>query len=166
MFVSQVILSGITLEPRVDQLVATTVTLADSNMMMQLCRPNWEVKNLQQCAYLLATSIKPYQAGQHIVKLWLRRITCAADIIAISEYEGSASSFGKWWEHLRHSPVIVRSTPNHAVSDGLMTLAEDKRPEANRLIELRPYALQCHTRYKYEVDLLLSTLAEYQLVAD
>jgi hypothetical protein len=33
MFVSQVILSGITLEPRVDQLVKTTVALADSNMM-------------------------------------------------------------------------------------------------------------------------------------
>jgi hypothetical protein len=50
MFVSQVILSGITLEPRVDQLVTTKVTLADSNMMTQLCRHNWEVKNLQQCA--------------------------------------------------------------------------------------------------------------------
>jgi hypothetical protein len=27
-----------------------------------------------------------------------------------------------------------------------MTLAEDKRPEANRLIDLRPYALQRHRR--------------------
>jgi len=27
-----------------------------------------------------------------------------------------------------------------------MTLAEDKRPEANRLIELRPYALQRQER--------------------
>jgi len=27
-----------------------------------------------------------------------------------------------------------------------MTLADDKRPEANRLIELRPYALQRHER--------------------
>jgi len=49
-FVSQVILRGITLEPRVDQLAKTTVALADSDMMMQLCRHNWEVKNLQQCA--------------------------------------------------------------------------------------------------------------------
>ena len=49
MFVSQVILSGIQLEPHVDQLVATTVTLADLHMMMQLCRHNWEVKNLPQC---------------------------------------------------------------------------------------------------------------------
>jgi hypothetical protein len=50
MFVSQVILSRITLEPHVDQLVKTTVALADSTMMMQLHRHNWEVKNLQQCA--------------------------------------------------------------------------------------------------------------------
>jgi hypothetical protein len=50
MVVSQVILSGITLEPRVDQLVRATATLADSFMMTQLCRHNWEVKNLQQCA--------------------------------------------------------------------------------------------------------------------
>jgi hypothetical protein len=38
MVVSQVILSGTTLEPRVDRLVTTTVALADSNMMTQLCR--------------------------------------------------------------------------------------------------------------------------------
>jgi hypothetical protein len=68
MFVSQVILSGITLEPHVDQLVKTTVALADSTMMMQLSRHSWEVKNLQQCAYLLATPIKLCLAGQCIVK--------------------------------------------------------------------------------------------------
>jgi hypothetical protein len=50
MVISQVILSGITLEPRVNQLVKTMVILADSTMMMQLCRHNWEVKNLQQWA--------------------------------------------------------------------------------------------------------------------
>jgi hypothetical protein len=49
MFVSQVILSGITLEPHVDQTVITTVALAESTMMMQLCCHNWEAKNLQQC---------------------------------------------------------------------------------------------------------------------
>jgi hypothetical protein len=38
MFVSQVILSGITLEPWVDQLVVALAALADSNMMTQLCR--------------------------------------------------------------------------------------------------------------------------------
>jgi hypothetical protein len=47
-----------------------------------------------------------------------------------------------------------------------MTLAEDKRPEANGLIELRPHALQHHTRLEHEVDVSLSTLAEYWLVAD
>jgi len=35
-----------------------------------------------------------------------------------------------------------------------MTLAEDKRPEANQLIELGLYALQRHTQFKYEVDVL------------
>jgi len=38
--------------------------------------------------------------------------------------------------------------PKHAVSEGLMTLAEDKRPEANLLIGFSQYALQrdktCH----------------------
>jgi hypothetical protein len=38
MVLSQVILCRITLEPRVDQLVKIKVALADSNMMMQLCR--------------------------------------------------------------------------------------------------------------------------------
>ena len=50
MCVSQVILSGITLESRVDQLVRTMITLADSTVMMQLCCHNWEVTNLQQRA--------------------------------------------------------------------------------------------------------------------
>jgi hypothetical protein len=45
MFVSQVILSRITLEPSVDQLVTINVALSDSNMMTQLCRNSWEVKN-------------------------------------------------------------------------------------------------------------------------
>ena len=49
MFVSQVILSWIALEPRVDQLVTSQLALADSNMMTQLCRHYWEVKNLPQC---------------------------------------------------------------------------------------------------------------------
>jgi len=69
MVVSQVNLSGFTLEPHVDQLVKDTVAQADSTMMMQLCRHYWEVKNLQQCAKLLATPIKPGLAGKHIVKL-------------------------------------------------------------------------------------------------
>jgi hypothetical protein len=47
-----------------------------------------------------------------------------------------------------------------------MTLAEDMGPEANQLIELRPGALQWHTRHRYEVDLSQSTQAENQFVAD
>jgi len=35
--------------------------------------------------------------------------------------------------------------PKHDVSEGSMTLAEDKRPEANLLIGLSQYALQPHT---------------------
>ena len=50
MFVSQLIHSGMIIELRVEQLVTATVALADSNMIMQLCRPYWEMKNLQQCA--------------------------------------------------------------------------------------------------------------------
>jgi len=96
MVVTEVILSGIALKLRVDRLVITTVTLADSNMMMQLCRPKWEGKIFQQCAYLLATAIKPCLVGQHIVKLQLHKITCAADGIAACKYEGSAGSSGKW----------------------------------------------------------------------
>jgi len=35
--------------------------------------------------------------------------------------------------------------PNHAVSEGLMTLAEDTRPVANLFIWLSQYALQRYT---------------------
>ena len=41
------------------------------------------------------------------------------------------------------STEVPRS--NHPVSEGSMTLADDKRPEANLLIGLSQYALQCHT---------------------
>ena len=85
MYVSQVYLSGFTFELRVDQLVITTLALADSNMMMQLCRHYWGVRNHQQCALILTTPIKRCLAGQHIVKLRLRRITCAADVIALCQ---------------------------------------------------------------------------------
>jgi hypothetical protein len=47
-----------------------------------------------------------------------------------------------------------------------MTMAEDKRPEANRLVELRPNALQRHTCPKYEVDVSLSMPEEYRVVTD
>ena len=59
---------------------------------------------------------------------------------------------GNWPAHalsgensLRRSPDHERSRPKHAVSEELMTLAEDKKPEANLLIGLSQYASQCHT---------------------
>jgi len=67
---------------------------------------------------------------------------------------------------LRHTPVYGKSRPKHAVSEGFTTLAEDKGPEATLLIELSQNALQHHSCYKYGVDMLWSTLAEYPLVAD
>jgi len=68
MFVSEVILSGITLPLHVDQLVTIMVALADSTMMMQLCYNNGEVKTLQLCTELLGTPTIPYLAEQHTVK--------------------------------------------------------------------------------------------------
>jgi len=57
---------------------------------------------------------------------------------------GICNSCAKRWDYLRHSPGYGRSSPKHAVSQGLLALAEDKRPGANRLIGLRPYASQRH----------------------
>jgi hypothetical protein len=54
----------------------------------------------------------------------------------------------------------------YAVSEGLMSLAHDKRPEANRHIELRLYALQRYTRRIYEVVVSLFALAENGLGTD
>jgi len=88
MVVSQVVFSGIILGLRVDWLVISMSWLADSFSMMQSWRHYWEVKNLQQCAWLLATPTISYLAGQHTVKLRLRRITCAADDNAICKYDG------------------------------------------------------------------------------
>ena len=67
---------------------------------------------------------------------------------------------------LLHFRVYGRSKPIHAVSEGSMTLAADKRPEPNQLIRLRQNALQHPTRQRYEVDMLLSMLADYRLVAN
>jgi len=38
---------------------------------------------------------------------------------------------------MRHSLVYGRSRPTHAVSEGFITLAEDKRPEVTLLIDLK-----------------------------
>ena len=62
--------------------------------------------------------------------------------------------------HMQHSPVYESSRPKYAVSQRLMTSGEGKRPEANLLIRMSQYALQCHK------DMSSSMLADYQLVAD
>jgi len=77
MCVSQVIFNGITHESYVDQLVTSMVPLADSNMMTKLYRHNWEVKHLQQWAYLLATPTISFLGRLYTVKLQFHRITHA-----------------------------------------------------------------------------------------
>ena len=104
--VSPVILSGITLRPHVDHYVTSPLTLADSNMMTQLCRHNWAVKTLQQCTELLATPTISYIAGQYTVRWWLRRITCAVDDNAICHWQRFASQHARWREHLVKLPNL------------------------------------------------------------
>jgi hypothetical protein len=43
MVIGHVIFSGMTLGLRVDQFLTSMPTLADSNMMMQLCCHNWQI---------------------------------------------------------------------------------------------------------------------------
>jgi hypothetical protein len=50
MDVGQVDHSGLTLKLRVHQLVKIIVGLVDSDMMMQFCHHDWELKNLEQWA--------------------------------------------------------------------------------------------------------------------
>ena len=146
MFDSEVVFCRITLGPHVDQLATRMLPLADSLIMMQLCRHYWEVKNHQQCYWLLVTSTISSQAGHHTVKLHLRRITCAADVMqnaSTRDLQGHAlSDVNTFW----HSPVYGRSRLTHAVSERLLTLAQVKRPEATGVIGLSYYALQRHTR--------------------
>jgi len=44
----------------------------------------------------------------------------------------------------RHSLVFGQSRPKQAVSERSMTLAQDKRPEANQLVGVSQYPLQRH----------------------
>jgi hypothetical protein len=43
------------------------------------------------------------------------------------------------------------SRPEHDVNAGVMTLADDKRPEATLLIAFSEYAVQCQTHNRYEL---------------
>jgi hypothetical protein len=65
----------------------------------------------------------------------------------------------------RYSLGYGRSRPKHVVSEGLMILADDKRPAANRHIGFRLHALQRHIRDEYDVHILFSMLAEEWVVA-
>ena len=85
------ILSGITPESRVDQLVTSQLAPADSNMMTQLCCHYWAVTNLQQCAELLATITISYLAGQYAVKLQICLIMWAADDKQYASTQGFTS---------------------------------------------------------------------------
>jgi hypothetical protein len=84
--------------------------------------------------------------GQHIVKLQLRRITCAA----VDMHNAST-----WDLHPHTQSVGIRCgtprsmeepRPKHAVTEGLLAFAEDKRPGANWRIELQPHASQRHIK--------------------
>jgi hypothetical protein len=68
----------------------------------------------------------------------------AQQTISNMQLRGICNPCGKRWDYLRHSPVYRRSRPKHAVSDGLLELAEDTRPEANQLPGRRPYSSQRH----------------------
>jgi hypothetical protein len=39
----------------------------------------------------------------------------------------------------------------HAMSNGLMTLAEDMRPKANQIIDLRLHVFNCHSDVAYSM---------------
>jgi len=147
MVVSQLIFSGITLGPHVDQLPTRKLELVDSLLMTQLCRHYWEGKNIRQCEYVLATTTSIYQMGHHTVRLHLHTITCAADNKQNAIKQNLQAHTLHCGNTLRHSLVIRRSRPKHAVSEGLLTLAEDKKPEATLLIRLSQNAWQSHSRY-------------------
>lgn len=54
--------------------------------------------------------------------------------------------------HLATNPQLTEVLrPMNAVSEGLITLAKDMRPEANLHVESKLYALQRHTEFKNEL---------------
>ena len=87
-----------------------------------------------QCGWFLTRPTISYLAGQHTVKLQLRRITCAAD---------DNQNARKWDLQPMHTsdrnncatPWFTEvPEPKHGVSGDILALAEDKRPEATLLI--------------------------------
>lgn len=114
----------------------------------------------------MTTRTTPKLAEQCIVKLQFGTITCAAHVWhgAIKRDSQSHQLCGD--NNLRLSTVYGRLRPTNAVSVSLMRLADDTWPEANRLIELSPYPLECHPCIEYKEDMFSSKLAEYRLVGD
>jgi hypothetical protein len=89
---------------------------------------------------------------QRIVRLQLCKITCAADVLPGASKRDIQSHMLSGDNNFRLSTVYRMLRPTLAVSEGLIRLADAKRPEANQLIELRRYTLQHHTRIAYNED--------------
>jgi len=70
-------------------------------------------------------------AGQHAVEQRLSRIPCTAHNAQNESTRDLQPHTLSGGNTLRRSLVQGRLRPMHAVSQGLMTLAEDTRPEAN-----------------------------------
>jgi hypothetical protein len=74
-------------------------------------------------------------AGLHMVKLQLSRVTRAADVMQNASTQNLHAYAQSGENALLHSSVYGRLSPKHALSGTLRTLAEDKRPDANWLID-------------------------------
>jgi hypothetical protein len=74
-------------------------------------------------------------AGLHMVKLQLSRVTRAADIMQYASTQDLHAYAQSSENTLLNSSVYGRLSPKHALSETLRILAEDKRPDANQLID-------------------------------
>jgi hypothetical protein len=76
-----------------------------------------------------------YLAGQCIVKSRFHRSTCTADIMqyARTRYLQLTRTSGE--THCGNTRLTEGRSLKHAVSEALLALAEDKRPEANQLLD-------------------------------
>lgn len=74
-------------------------------------------------------------AGLHMVKLQLSRVTLAADVMQYASTQDLHANAQSGENTMLHSSVYGRLSPKHVLSETLRTLAEDKRLDANRLID-------------------------------
>jgi len=70
-----------------------------------------------------------------MIKLPLSRVTRAADVMQYASTQDLHTYAQSGESTLLHSFVYGRLSPKHALSEILRTLAEDKRQDANRLID-------------------------------